>query len=34
MSHYYNSKGMDVFEKLPLTFHVVSLEDNSWKKFT
>lgn len=27
MSNYYGSKGLDVFEYLPLTFHITGLED-------
>lgn len=34
MSHYYSQKGMDVFQRLPLTFHVTSLEDGAWAMFT
>jgi hypothetical protein len=33
MSFYYERNGVDVFDKLPLTFHVTSLQDESWKKF-
>jgi hypothetical protein len=31
MRRYYASNKIDVFENLPLTFHVVSIEDQAWK---
>lgn len=34
MSYYYKTKGIDVFDKLPLTYHITSLDDQSWKDFT
>lgn len=33
MNIYYESQGKNVFEYLPLTFHVQSLKDENWKKF-
>jgi hypothetical protein len=34
MSEYYTSRGIDVFERLPLTFHVKNgLEDDQFLKF-
>lgn len=33
MSHYYTSEGKNVFDYLPLTFHVQELGDEAWQKF-
>lgn len=34
MRRYYTSQGLDVFKKLPLTFHVTCENDESWKEFS
>lgn len=34
MKAYYESQGKNVFDYLPLTFHVKRYEDQAWKEFT
>ena len=33
MKLYYSSKCKNVFNYLPLTYHIISYDDNSWKEF-
>ncbi len=33
MKLYYSSKSKNVFDYLPLTYHIISYGDNSWNEF-
>ena len=34
MRNYYKTKGTNVFDYLPLTFHVQDMGDEAWTSFT
>jgi len=34
MKAYYESKGKNVFDNLPVTFHVKRYNDDAWNEFT